>query len=135
MHTKDLGVKPASGSPSRVFSFSPDDPVPSRAVAMRGLAPWLQAVGPARIRFRVRLTWADASTRSGRRDEIRTFADPRPLLGLLQRIAATPHRPLIAVRIEANVWPRWTEVSRECVVWAACKRESRDEKKRARSGS
>jgi hypothetical protein len=82
------------------------------------------------LSYRVRLLWADPSTRSGRREEIVAFADPRRALELLRRISETPERPLISVELEAFVRPKWTGVDVDYVRWRAAQRDRRDEIRR-----
>jgi len=108
-----------------VRHFTPDGPPPSSRAATRALPPGLREAAPRRIRYRVRLTWGDPPR--GSREELLEFGNPLKVLDLLRRVAATPERPLHAVKLEVSVRPRWCEVPPGYVEWRAAQAVRRAE--------
>jgi hypothetical protein len=121
-------VKPESHSGVR--RFTPDDPSPSSRSATRDLPPLLREAAPGRIRYRLRVTFADDEAPTGRREELIEFGDPRKCLDLMRRLGETPDRPVIASQAEVFVRPRWSVVRADYVLWRAAQRDRRDELRR-----
>ena len=104
--------------------------VPSRRAAHRGLPAAFFEATAERILYRLTLWWADSSTRSGVREEVVKFTNPRKLRDLLARIAATPDRELRRFSIRAMVRPRWYEVGGDFIAWRAAEAERRSQARR-----
>lgn len=122
---------PASHKP-KVYSSTPNDP--ALPLHNARVSPALRAVGPNRLRFRVRCWWADPTTPSGAREELIPFGDPRKAAALLVRIAKSPDRPLLRCSVEAIARPRWEEVPVQWLVARAEQREQREQREAEKRG-
>jgi hypothetical protein len=89
----------------------------------------LRSAPPARLRYRVRARFSDDDARSGVREELIEFSDPRRALDLMRRVAETPDRPVLSIHIESFVKPQWYGVPEDFLIWRAQQRARRDQQR------